>query len=143
MFVTVLGRMATRMGIDVSSDGTTPFEDVTTDSWYSDYVAWAYERGIIIGESNTWLGAEGAVNRQEAATLLYRFLAYYDIDLPGTASADFTDAAEISWWASAAVAETVRTGLIIGHDDGRFGPREMTTRAQVAVIFLRFADAVA
>jgi dextranase len=141
MFVTVLGRAAREVGIPVQSGGAAPFEDVDAGAWYSDYVAWAFEEGIVQGVSGTRFGTGRAISREEAATLLHRFLARYDIRLPGTAEPAFPDAGEISGWAYDAVREAVRTGLITGHPDGRFAPQQTATRAQVAVIFMRLIDA--
>lgn len=143
MFVTVLGRMAEQMGIDVANSPHPPFGDVTTDGWYSNYVAWAFAEDITQGVSDTWFGTRRAITRQEAATLFYRFMQHYSITLPGDATASFPDAYRISDWASAAVAEAVRTGLIVGLGDGRFAPAEVASRAQLAVIFMRFMDAYA
>jgi len=143
MFVTVLGRMAEQMGIDVAGSPHPPFGDVSTDGWYSRYVAWAFAEDITQGVSDTWFGARRAITRQEAATLFYRFMQHYSITLPGDATASFPDAYRIDSWAYHAVAEAVRTGLIVGLGDGRFAPNEAASRAQLAVIFVRFMDAYA
>lgn len=143
MFVTVLGRMAYGMGIDVSNSGTTPFDDVPANTWFSGHLAWAWEQGIVTGISDTWFGTNNPVTRQEAATMFYRFMQHYNIELPLGADIHFTDADLISDWAYTAIQLVSRTGLITGFPDGRFGPTDFATRAQVAVIFLRFIDAYA
>jgi len=141
MFVTVLGRMAEQMGILVSSSGTTPFQDVSVDAWYSAYVTWAWEEGIVQGISPARFGTENIVTRQQVAPLFYRFMQHYNIELPGEIEAAFPDLADTSPWAIDAIKEAVRVGLITGYADGRLAPGNTATRAQVAVMFLRFLDA--
>ncbi|MCL2827959.1 MAG: S-layer homology domain-containing protein [Oscillospiraceae bacterium] len=141
MFVTVLGRLAASLEIDTSNSGDTPFLDVSPDTWYGNYVAWAWEQEIVQGVSADWFGAEQATTRQEAATFLYRFMQRYDIELPGEMLMDFPDADLIDTWAYDAMTEAVRTGLIRGTGDGYLAPTAEALRAEVAVIFLRFIDA--
>ena len=142
-FVTVLGRMANSLGINISSSGQTEFEDVPLGMWFSNYVAWAFEAGIVSGLHETYFGANNAINRQEVATMLYRFMNNFDIELPGAERMQFTDVYMVNDWALSAMTEAVRTGLVTGHYDGRLAPRDNATRAQLAVIFLRFIDAAA
>jgi len=141
MFVTVLGRLATRMGIDLSTSAPAPFGDVSAGRFYSPYVAWAFEQGIVRGVSDTQFGPNHVVTRQEVATFFHRFMQHYEFELPGERTMSFPDADLVSGFAREAMAEAVRTGLITGYADGRLAPRNTATRAQVAVIFLRFVDA--
>jgi len=137
-FVLVLGRLARGMGIEITSDQPTPFYDV--EPWFADELSWAFELDIVRGVSETQFGTDRTITRQEAATLLYRFKVHYDIHLPGDLPPTFSDDAAISDWAVDAVVAAARTGLIVGHADGRFAPHGTATRAQVAVIFLRLLD---
>jgi len=141
MFATILGRMAQGLGIDISSDDETPFQDVVPGTWYSGHVAWAWEQGIVQGIGADMFGTEQITTRQEAATFLYRFMQRYDIELPGGLPMDFPDTDQIYDWAYDAMAEAVRTGLIQGMDDGTLAPRNTALRAEVAVLLLRFIDA--
>jgi len=140
MFVTVLGRVARQLGIDASPRGQAPFQDVAAGTWYSNYVTWAWEQGIVQGVSPDLFGTNNSITRQEVATLFFRFMQHYGISRPGTASIHFPDIDEISDWAVEALMEAVRIGLITGYADGRLAPRDTATRAQVAVMFLRFLD---
>jgi len=141
MFVTVLGRMAAGLGIDISNSGDTPFLDVSPDTWYGNYVAWAWEQEIVQGVGEDLFGTEQTTTRQEAATFLYRFMQQYDIELPGEILMDFPDADLVNEWAYDAMTEAVRIGLIRGTGDGYLAPTAEALRAEVAVIFLRFIDA--
>ncbi|MCL6635148.1 MAG: S-layer homology domain-containing protein, partial [Peptococcaceae bacterium] len=54
--------------------------------------------------------------------------------------AGFTDAAEISPWARAAVALAVREGLMRGRESNRFAPQDRSTRAEAAVVLCRLLE---
>ena len=141
MFVTVLGRMANEMGIEVSSSGATPFYDVPTNEWFSPYLAWAWEQGIVQGLSSDRFGVDQIITRQEAATFFYRFAQHYDIELPGETQMNFPDMHLIDVWAYDAMTDAVRTGLLRGTDQGYLAPRAPALRAEAVVLFLRFVDA--
>ena len=142
MFVTVLGRMARQMGLPVESRGVAPFEDLSLEAWYADYVAWAWEQGLVQGVSANRFGPQNPITRQEVAILFYRFIGHHSLQLPDApgASATFSDADQIADWAYDAVWEAVRLGLITGFADGRLAPADTATRAQLATIFLRFLN---
>ena len=141
MFVTVLGRMADEMGIDISSSGTTPFHDVPMNEWFAPYIAWAWEQGIVQGMSSDRFAVNQVITRQEAATFFYRFMQHYDIILPGESTMHFPDMHLIDAWAYDAMTEAVRTGLLRGTDRGYLAPRAPALRAEAVVLFLRFIDA--
>lgn len=137
MFVTVLGRMA---GI-AETTAQTRFTDVVVDSFYSGYVAWADEQGIVKGVSSTIFAPNRDVTREEMAVFLYRYAAAQGMDVTvenaeGVLSG-FADADKVSSWAYDAMVWAVSRGLIIGTDNG-LEPQATANRAQVAVIIHRF-----
>ena len=145
MFVTALGRVAREMGIELTSEGVTPFVDVAADTWYSGYVAWAWEAGLVQGMSDTHFGTYDPVTRQQVAVFFYRFMDIYNIELTldfqELLEINFTDAYQVDEWAYDAVAKIVGIGLMRGHTDGSFAPRDAATRSQMAALILRFLDA--
>ena len=65
------------------------------------------------------------------------------LDVPVLAGLDgFRDKDEISAWAESAVDFAVSAGMMNGMDDGRFAPKENTTRAQTAVVLKRLLDKI-
>lgn len=54
MFVTILGRMD---GVNTSLYGGSSFSDVPAGQWYSAYVKWASQKGIVSGYTSTYFGA--------------------------------------------------------------------------------------
>ena len=144
MFVTVLGRMARQMGLPVHSSGEAPFADVPSGVWFTDYVAWAWEQGLVQGVGENRFGTDNHITRQEVAVLFYRFMQHYDLHLPDVPGPNsFPDADQIADWAYDAMWAAVRGGLITGFADGRLAPTHTATRAQLATMFLRFMNRTA
>ncbi len=136
-FVTLLGRLE---GI-AETQVQTRFTDVPVDSFYSGYVAWAVEKGITNGISETKFDPNGSVNRAQMVTFLYRYVVSEGIDVtvtdPETVLAQFPDADQLPDWAEAPFAWAIDRGVINGMD-GKLAPAGSSNRAQVAVMLYRF-----
>ena len=145
MFVTVLGRIYREAGghIPVRNDN---FVDTRNDSWYSRYVAWAAEQGIVYGfrHGNQYqFRPSDPVTREQAATFLARFAVHVNQNSQGHPSGldNFLDGNAVAGWATEAMAWVVEEGIITGintPDGTALQPQENSTRAQVAVIMQRF-----
>lgn len=72
MFVTVLGRMAQ---VDTAAYSGASFSDVKTSAYYGPYIKWAADNGIVSGLTPTTFGPDEMVTREQAATILARYLA--------------------------------------------------------------------
>ncbi len=139
MFVTILGRMA---GIDEDDyTGSTGFTDAPAGSWYSPYVKWAAENGIVNGMTATTFAPDNAITREQMAAILVRYVENNDLYLPNSskAIASFTDEASISEWAEELVDQARAWGIFEG-DNGNFTPQSKATRAQAATVFMRLAE---
>ncbi len=134
MFVTVLGRLA---GVDESQYDGQVFGDVSAGTWYSAFVRWASENGIVEGYGEGLFGPNDPITREQMCTMLVRYLNKQGFSLAEQEPVRFADAADISAWAAEAVAMCQRTGLVEGMGENRFGPAGMATRAQVATIYMR------
>jgi len=140
MFATVLGRLA---GIDPSEYPGSSFSDAQQGTWYSAYVQWASGAGIVNGYGNNRFGPDDAVTREQMCVMLARFMVHTGIILPEiNKNKVFTDRADISGWALEAVGLCHRLGLVEGTGAGRFNPKGLATRAEVATIFKRFIECV-
>ena len=138
MVVTVLHRMA---GTPTPT-GSHPFTDVEENKWYSDAIAWAYEKEIVNGVTEDRFGTEDSITRQQLVTLLYRFAQQVQVDTGGRAElTDFSDAPVISSYAREPFQWAVAMGLING-SDGCLLPRNTATRAQCAKIMTLFSDLI-
>ncbi len=128
--VTVLSRVS---GVTIQSSTFNKFKDVPQGSWYHKYIAWGYTAGIVQGTSATTFAPDRAISRQELCTMLARFAASQQVNLP-TATLKFTDNTRIADWAKEGVAQCVGAGLVNGMPGGSFAPNSNATRAQGAKI---------
>lgn len=139
MFVTVLGRIA---NVEETSEGISDFSDVKSGQWFSGFVAWASEAGIVQG-ANGKFDPNGNITREQMAVFLYRYAQYAGLDLTidSDAVSKYSDFKNVSSWAQDAMAWAVSNGIINGTGVG-LEPQATATRAQVAQIVLNF-DSVA
>jgi hypothetical protein len=141
MLVTVLGRFA-GANADSETDSVGGFVDVPAGQYYTPYAVWAKEEGITDGTGNNKFSPDAAITRQDLATLLLRYANTTGKQFPVTLQyAPFADENQISDYARTA-AETLYCGNIItGKPNNLFDPRGNATRAEVAAVMRRFAEA--
>ncbi len=108
------------------------FEDVDSDSWYSAYILAAYNAGLINGYSDTVFGVGNMITREDMAVIIYRALNNLGLTLSVGDAIEFSDADEISLYASEAVSELAAGGIMNGMGDGTFSPESNATRAMAA-----------
>jgi hypothetical protein len=115
------------------------FTDVSSDAAYADAVVWAYKNNIVSGVSDTSFDPDGNITREQFAAMLYRYAAFSkkNIATEGDTSA-FSDAGNISGWASNAMSWALGNKLINGMGDGTVAPQGTATRAQAAQILMNF-----
>ncbi|MCD7902495.1 MAG: S-layer homology domain-containing protein, partial [Oscillospiraceae bacterium] len=137
MFVTVLHRMEDEPEAEAAA-----FEDVDAEAYYAAAVAWAAENGIVTGYSDVMFGPTDTITREQAVTILYRYAIYKGLDAVTTEEnlGTFSDEADISDWAIAAVNWAVGEGIVEGMTSNRFEPATLTTRAHVATLLHRYLD---
>ena len=138
MLVTVLYRLEG----EPAGTGSSSFSDVRSGSYYEKAVAWAAANGIVTGTGSTSFSPDAKVTREQLAAILYRYAQYKNLDTDAGAKLDsFSDAGNVSGYASEALSWAVSEGLINGAS-GRLTPKGDATRAQVAAILHRFVENV-
>ena len=139
MFVTVLARLA-----DVKeSTVTSNFIDVSQDTWYKDSINWAATEKIISGVSENEFAPNAPVTREQMAVILNNFINYSNINLnTNDTHENFVDFEAISPWARESVKNIQNTGIILGHENKEFAPKENATRADCATIFVNLIKSV-
>ena len=139
MLATVLYRMD---GSPVPAE-TAQFSDVPHGAYYEQAVAWAAENKIVSGIGGGRFGSGNNITRQDLAVMLYRYGSYkgYDLSVSGDLAA-FSDNNRIAGYAQQAMRWAVGAGILHG-DSGRLMPTGNATRAQVAVMLMRFMQNVA
>ncbi len=105
------------------------FDDAETtggSTWYAKSVEWAAKRGISDGTNPA-----SNITREQLVTMLWRYMG----SPKATDSlVQYTDAGQISSYAQDAIRWAVENKLVSGYGDGRLGPKEQATRAQVAQV---------
>ena len=111
-----------------------PFTDVTKDMDLYDDVKFVYEKGIMIGMSDTLFGPDTTLSRAMLVTVLYRMEGKPGAEYAGA----FSDVPAGEWY-SDAVEWAAAEGIVLGYGDGTFGVNDDVTREQLATIFWRYA----
>ena len=140
MIVTILYRLENEPTVT----GTTAFTDVAADQYYANAVAWAAQNGIVSGIDATTFAPNNAITREQMAAILYRYAQFkgYDVSVKADLSV-YTDAAQVSTYATDAMAWANGAQLITGISQTTLTPAGNATRAQVATILMRFCENIA
>ena len=140
MIATILWRMA---GSPVVG-GDIGFSDVANGQWYSEAIRWAATEGIVDGYDNGKFGPNDPITREQFAAMLWRYAKSegYDVSVGENSNIlSYTDAADVSEYAIPAIQWACGTGIINGTGDGStLSPQDAATRAQAAMMLMRFCE---
>ena len=124
--------------------GMSEFTDVDNEPWYGQAVRWASAEGIVEGYTRNGskvFNPDGAVTREQLATILYRYAQYKKQDVSvgeDTNILSYDDAFSVSTWAMAAMQWACGSGIINGIGS-ELVPAGNATRAQVATMLMRYS----
>ena len=136
MLVTVLHRLAGK-----PAGGESTFTDVKGGIWYSEAVAWASASGVVGGVGGGRFAPERNVTREQLAAILYRYAQNRGYDVSADAAlTEFADASLVSGYAVSAMRWASGAGILSGKSGNRLDPQGNATRAEVAMILLRFSE---
>ena len=139
MLVTVLHRLE---GTD--NKGKINFADVKDGEWYKDAVSWAAENKIVSGVSENEFAPDDNITREQIAVILYRYAILKNYDTKKAAElSGYADFNEVSSWSKDALEWATAMGIIKGTSETTLSPKETATRAEVATMFMRFAENIA
>ena len=126
-----------------SAEQTGAFADVPEGSWFEGYVNTGVGLGIVNGTSETEFSPNAPVTRQDAAVMILRAVSAAELKLHTDGGApEFTDSADISDYASEAVAELSSSGVINGYEDGSFRPGNSLLRSETAKVIYTMISAL-
>ena len=111
-----------------------PFTDVDADDWFHDAVTYVYENGMMEGISDTAFSPSMTTTRGMIVTILWRLEDSPEAD----GQTGFTDVADGAWYADA-VNWAAGQDIVEGYNGG-FGPEDIITREQMALILYRYAQ---
>ena len=119
------------------------FPDVPDNIWFTDAVLWAAGTGVVTGYTDSGLfGPSDKINREQMATMMYRYAKYKKYDVSKTADIDkYKDAASVNEFAKEAMKWAVGNGIITGqYNETILAPQSNATRAECATIIQRFME---
>lgn len=144
-------------GMEIPADMTTPsgiakngiptycpsekYTDVPAEgNWAHAGIDFVIDRGIMGSTKTDDLTFEPntACSRAMIVSMLYRLAGSPTTSFEGR----FSDVAPGQWY-SAAVIWAYRKGVVSGYDNGHFGPNDLVTREQLAVILKGYAEKIA
>lgn len=119
------------------------FTDVKDEQYCAEAIGWASRNGIVQGYSDTEFRPTREITREQLASILYRYaqLKGYDTSEQADLSA-YADAADVSGYALDGMRWAVAKGLISGVTESTLAPGGSATRAQAAMILMRFCENV-
>ena len=112
-----------------------PFTDVPESAWYYDAVRYVYENGLMNGTSATTFSPDGTTTRGQIVTILWRMEGSPVVNY----LMDFEDVDPDAYYGEA-IRWAAGEGLAGGYGNGRFGPDDLITREQFAVVLYRYAQ---
>jgi hypothetical protein len=126
----------------------TALTDVYAGEWYGDAVAWAFNTGVVTGDTNAKkFNPNADVTREQLALMMFRYAGFKGYDATATSDlAGLKNAENVNNWAADGVKWAVGSGLISGIEKNGvkdLAPQGNASRAQVAAILQRFCENVA
>jgi len=125
--------LVTAFGIEKAEGETAAFEDLTENDWYYDYCVAAITNGILNGVSETSIGADMPVTRQDVCVLLHRAITKLGYTLEAKNEVAFGDETEIADYAKESVMLFAGAGIVNG-DGENFNPTDVASRGACAKI---------
>jgi hypothetical protein len=120
-----------------NEDAIPKFNDVKATDWFAKDVAIAAEKGYVKGYEDGTFKPNSPISRQEIGTIIGSLLED-DITNAHEILSIFSD--EVPEWAKVPVAKTVKAEIIKGLPGNIFGGAQNTTRAEAAVMLLRYLN---
>ncbi|MEG1578599.1 MAG: S-layer homology domain-containing protein, partial [Oscillospiraceae bacterium] len=110
-----------------------PFTDVTADDWFQKAVEYVYRHDIMNGVTDSEFSPYFTTTRGMIVTVLWRM----EGQPAATTDSPFHDLT--AGWYREAVDWAAEFDIVLGYDNGNFGPLDDITREQMAAIFYRYA----
>ena len=128
-FVTFLYRLADEPAVST----TTKFTDVDANAYYAKAVAWAVQKGIAYGRTDTTFAPGETVSRAEAVTFLYRYKG--EPDYNSNIVTAFTDVASSAYYYDAV--QWAAGTVTYGKTATTFAPGDACDRAEGITMIYR------
>lgn len=111
------------------------FKDLAGNEWFCSSIEYVNESGLMTGMDASHFGPYSALSRAQFATILYRMNGTPEVEYEPI----FDDIHGDEWYVDA-VLWAYENGVVTGYMNGCFGPADMITREQMAVMMYRYAN---
>ena len=113
------------------------FDDVKVGDWYYNSVSFVSQNGLMTGMKDRIFGPAEVLSRAQFAVIIHRMSGSPEVEYKNT----FPDVDKDTWYTNA-VLWANKNKIITGYGhNGMFGPADLITREQMAVIMYRYAKA--
>ena len=132
--------VATAQWTATSYTGRT-YSDVNRSDWFYNYVMELSQQGIVGGNDDGTFAPNRAITREQLAAILYRYAKANGADVSvgeDTNLLSYKDFQSVGQYAVPALQWAVGSGLVSGTSNDTLSPKGTATRAQAAVILVRF-----
>ncbi|MDO4287223.1 MAG: S-layer homology domain-containing protein [Eubacteriales bacterium] len=117
------------------------FEDVAADKWYTDYVKYVNQHGLMMGRSTIEFAPNAQITRAEAVQLMYALsMTYWEqYGLDSGATVAFDDVPADAWYAKP-IGWAGGNEVVKGLGYNVFEPKENISRQQFAQVLYAFSS---
>ncbi len=119
----------------VPTDTDLPFEDVDSDEWYYSAIKYSYNNKFISGTTSTTFSPDMKLTRGMLVTILHNMEGKPKV----TEVNNFPDVQDSTMYYYKAVNWAIKNKIISGYNNGKFGPDDLITREQLAVILWKYS----
>jgi hypothetical protein len=119
-----------------SCESGAPFTDVTPDMWSCRFIKRLKELGITKGYQEGRYGPTDLISREQMAVFLVTGIGNVPAEDYCNTGVPFTDVTA-DMWSCRFIKRLAMLGISLGYGDGRYGPYDAVTRAQMAVFLAR------
>lgn len=130
--------LAERKGEVITETAATMFEDIPENAWYSGYVDYLTEYGVIYGRGENTFAPDEYITRAEFTAMAVRFFeAHGGGDASIMEQYDAFSDVSSGHWAAEYIRDAAIHGWVRGYGDGTFRADDQITRAEVVTLINR------
>ncbi|MDO4773371.1 MAG: S8 family serine peptidase [Bacillota bacterium] len=135
MMATILYRLSGEKATGLKTE----FKDLEAGSWYEEAVIWCKANKIVDGYNNETFGPNDLISREQMIKMIYAYVKFKDVKIKdGNKELDMSDMDQISPFAKESMEWAISQGIINGMGDGKIHPKDLSNRAQLAVVIEKF-----
>ncbi|MFC6040264.1 S-layer homology domain-containing protein [Paenisporosarcina macmurdoensis] len=119
------------------------FKDVpVTKKWAAQQIEAAHKAGIVFGKNDGSFDADANITREQMAAMMMRGVELSNPDLLNNLpnNKKYKDDTKINDYAKQSIRNASELGLMYGRSNGKFDPKQPTTRAETAVVLYRMLE---